>query len=397
MKIIDQWNENTKEYLKSLNGLYIYGAGYWGRLITKFCVLNDISVSAIVVYDTNNNINEIYRIPVETHADISERNTPIIVAVDKNLGDEVTDMLIAEGWLNIIRATEEPKGYEGYNYNLTLSKEWYEEEDKLQFWINTRQILDFDDPKTFNEKIQWIKLRGYTKDMTRLADKYLVREWIKEKIGEEYLIPLLGVWDSFDEIDFDNLPNEFALKCNHGSGYNYIVTDKEKIDKDELREKFNKWMNENFAYYSLEMQYEQISPKIIAEKVIYQSKGSSLVDYKFHCFNGKPEFVQIIEDRDLINHTATQAMYDMDGEILSWCFDDYELVPHTQDNDSLQSMARLARKLSERFKYVRVDFYDTEEGIKFGEMTFTPGNGMYKYITNYTEGIDYQIGKKITL
>ena len=126
-----------------------------------------------------------------------------------------------------------------------------------------------------------------------MADKYLVRDWVKEKIGEEYLIPLLGVWDTFDDIDFDKLPNQFVLKANHGSGWNIIVRDKNVFDKEEAKRKFNNWMSSNFAFrFSLQLHYRDIIPKIIAEQ--YKSNRGDLFDYKFLCFDGKVEYIWVI-------------------------------------------------------------------------------------------------------
>ena len=135
-----------------------------------------------------------------------------------------------------------------YSYYYTLPEACYENELKQWFRKWTSETLDLENPKTFNEKIQWLKLYDSTSIKTKLADKYLVREWVAERIGEEYLIPLLGVWDSFDEIDFDALPDQFVLKANHGSGYNYIVEDKAKFCIEDARKKFERWIREEFSF-----------------------------------------------------------------------------------------------------------------------------------------------------
>ena len=161
-----------------------------------------------------------------------------------------------------------------YDYYRSLDPSQYEEELKDWYKRRTKKELDLENPKTFNEKIQWLKLYDSTPIKTKLADKYLVREWVKEKIGEEYLVPLLGVWDKFDDIDFDKLPDKFVLKCNHGCGWNLIVTDKSKIDKVEAKKKFDKWMNTNFAFCNgLELHYKNIQPKIIAEEYLENNGG----------------------------------------------------------------------------------------------------------------------------
>ncbi len=235
--------------------------------------------------------------------------------------------------------------------------------------------LDFRHPVKFSEKIQWIKLYDNSALKTRLADKYQVREWIKDKIGERYLIPLLGVWDRPEEIDYDSLPEQFVIKCNHGSAYIYVVKDKKKMDKYKIRHLLQEWMNTEFAYKSLELHYRGIPRKILAEQYIQQQDGG-LTDYKFHCFGGRPLAVQLVGDRDFKGHTAREIFMD-----LSW-----NPMPCTYTNaryeegklkkpSTFEEMVRIAEILSEGFKYVRVDLYSVDGKVLFGEMTFTPTSG----------------------
>lgn len=235
--------------------------------------------------------------------------------------------------------------------------------------------LDLMHPVKFSEKIQWIKLNDNSALKTRLADKYQVREWIKDKIGERYLIPLLGVWDRPEEIDYDRLPEQFVIKCNHGSAYIYVVKDKKKMDKYEIRHSLQEWMNTEFAYKSLELHYRGIPRKILAEQYIQQQDGG-LTDYKFHCFGGRPLAVQLVGDRDFKGHTAREIFMD-----LSW-----NPMPCTYTNaryeegklkkpSTFEEMVRIAEILSEGFKYVRVDLYSVDGKVLFGEMTFTPTSG----------------------
>ena len=185
-----------------------------------------------------------------------------------------------------------------------ILKQWYKK--------RTGKNLNLENPKTFNEKIQWLKLYDNSPLKTKLADKYLVREWIEEQIGSEYLIPLLGVWNNFDEIDFDKLPEKFVLKANHGSHWNIIVKDKSKLDKSKAKKKFDKWMARDYAFKAgLELQYRGIKPKIIAEKFIEDTNGE-LNDYKIMCFNGEPKFVWVDCGR-YSNHTKN--IYDLDWNL----------------------------------------------------------------------------------
>ena len=264
-----------------------------------------------------------------------------------------------------------------YNYYSTLPPRKYPKELALWYKLVMGEDLDLRNPRTFNEKIQWLKLYDATQLKTRLADKYLVREWVKEKIGEEYLVPLLGVWDSFEEIDFDKLPNQFALKANHGSGWNIIVKDKSKFDREDARKKFDSWMKLNFAFYAgFELQYMNIPPKIIAEK--YNENVEGLKDYRFYCFNGKPMQVWVDIFSGTPNHL--RSVYDMEWNLLplkcTW--------PHggellREKPETFEKMKEFAELLSQDFAFVRVDFFDVDGKLYMGEMTFTPMSGLGKF------------------
>ena len=253
-----------------------------------------------------------------------------------------------------------------------LLKKWYK--------LKTCEDLNLDDPQTFNEKIQWLKLYDSTPLKTRLADKYLVRDWIIEKIGDEYLVPLLGVWDKFDDIDFDALPNQFALKCNHGSNMNVIVKDKSLMDINKTKEKFDSWMKINYALTSgLELHYKNIHPKIMAEKYIEQL-DNDLIDYKIHVFNGIPKIIHIIGNRNLEIHKAKECFLTTDWiprELMYHTYDSYKNIPEKPGN--LNELLEIAEILGKGFSYVRVDLYDLSGKIMFGEMTFTPASGVGKW------------------
>ena len=250
----------------------------------------------------------------------------------------------------------------------TALKDWY--------FDKTGEHLDLENPKTFNEKIQWLKLYDSTPLKTRLADKYLVRDWVKEKIGEEYLIPLLGVWDKFDEIDFDKLPNQFVLKCNHGCGYNIVVKDKSKLDLKDAKNKINTWLKEDFAYRNgFELHYSAIPRKIIAEKYI-QEVDTCAIDYKFICFDGNP-YLCWVTNKHLEVHK--RSFY----KLPEWKLQDIELKDGGAILDkegvakpkNLSSMLEICKTLSKGFPVVRVDLYLVKDKISFGEMTFTSASG----------------------
>ena len=255
-----------------------------------------------------------------------------------------------------------------------LPPEKYEEALKQWYKRATGKTLDLQHPRTYSEKLQWLKLYDSTPLKARLADKYLVREWVKEKIGEEYLVPLLGVWNAFDEIDFEKLPDQFVLKATHGSGWNIIVRDKSKLKKRAARRKFKKWLNTNYAFVNgFELHYMNIQPRIIAEAYM-QTKDEDLYDYKIFCFGGKAEGILFVSDRA---NKLTKIFCDLHPngqEDTSACFlKDAALISPEQ----LDLMVHLSEKLSEGFSHVRVDFYILEDGsVKFGEMTFSPVSGL---------------------
>ena len=270
----------------------------------------------------------------------------------------------------------------------------YQEYLKDWFYFTTGKMLNLENPQTFNEKIQWLKLYDSTPLKTKLADKYLVRDWVKEKIGEDYLIPLLGVWKNFDDIDFDKLPEKFVLKANHGSSWNIIVTDKNKFDKKLAKRKIKKWLNTNYALLGgLELHYKNIKPLIIAEEYIEADDGD-LKDYKFLCFNGEVKYVWVDKDR-YKNHKRN--LYD-----INW-----NLVPekisekHVYDNFSpcakpynFEKMLKFANIMSKGFPFVRVDFYENDNKLYFGEMTFTSASGTHIFTPDI---FNFKLGELIDL
>ncbi len=241
------------------------------------------------------------------------------------------------------------------------------------YHYNHNKLLHIHNPRTFNEKIQWLKLYDSTPIKTRLADKYLVREWVKEKIGEQYLIPLLGVYDKFEDIDFDKLPNQFVIKCNHGSGWNIIVKDKLKLDLQETKEKLDKWLSENFAFkYGYELHYRDIQPKIIIEQYV-TNDNQNLYDYKFWCFNGEVKYMQF---RDDFSTNLKMVFYDLNWNKQSFYYDHPLYEQELKKPDNFDEMVKIARKCCQNFAFVCVDLYRLNDGtIKFGEMTFTRSSG----------------------
>ena len=260
-----------------------------------------------------------------------------------------------------------------------LKKVSHEERIKLisvQYENSHGYKINWENPTLYTEKMQWEKL--YNKDplKTTLSDKYLVREWVKEKVGEEYLIPLIGVWDKFSDVPFKSLPNKFVLKTNHGTGTNIIVPDKSKCNWGDARRKVNDWMKMDFAYNNLfEMHYSQIERKIIVEEYVETGTGD-LQDYKFLCFGGVPKFCWV----DMGRYTKhTRTVFDMNWKKQPWT-QGYKTVDNIPKPKNFEKMVEIVTKLCEGFAQVRVDLYNVNGKIYFGEMTFTSTSGFDRII-----------------
>lgn len=288
--------------------------------------------------------------------------------------------------------TMKPK--ELYNYYKTLNPSSYPEELKRLYKLYTNQELNLNSPQSFNEKIQWLKLYDSTPIKTKLADKYLVREWIAEKIGEEYLIPLIGAYDKFSEIKFSELPNQFVIKCNHGSGWNIVVKDKNKLNPKEAAKKINKWMGLNFAFHAgFELQYKNMHPKIIIEE-FQTNNGEALHDYKFWCFNGEVKYMQYCTD--CCSETDFKmAFYDKEWNKQAFYYNHPLYEKELKCPPNYQKMIEIAKKLCQGFSFVCVDLYLLNNGdIKFGEMTFTRSSGFAQW---NDEKYNQLLGEMITL
>lgn len=257
---------------------------------------------------------------------------------------------------------------EDYEDNL---KKWYKKE--------TGDLLDLKNPLSFNEKIQWLKLYDSTPLKTQLADKYLVREWVSEKIGEEYLIPLLGVWDNANEISFETLPDEFILKTNHGSGWNLLIKDRKNINEKKIKKTLNNWLSYNYGYKKgMELHYRAIEPKIMAETLVREfTEEEGLRDYGFFCFSGEIKFIT-----SNIPHEGLwkKGTYTLEWEKAPFSIGKYYIEEEEKEPKNFKLMCQLAKTLSEGFSFVRVDLYNINGKILFGEMTFTPASGINKLI-----------------
>lgn len=238
----------------------------------------------------------------------------------------------------------------------------------------TGKTLNLKDPKEFNEKLQWMKLYFKPPILTKLACKYNVRSYVEAKIGKQYLNELYGVYDDASKIDFNALPKQFILKGVHGSGLNLIVSNKEDLNIDEAKSKMAKWLKyDQYKKIGYEWAYKDIKPLIICEKFLEQEGHSSLIDYKFYCFDGKPKFASIHMDRA---NGVKKVFYDVDFNKLPFTTSSIEKMNtyNVDKPENLSEMVSLAEKLADNLPFVRVDFYSIKDKIIFGEMTFYPAD-----------------------
>ena len=234
-------------------------------------------------------------------------------------------------------------------------------------------FLNLSNPKSFNEKINWLKLHHRFESGPILADKIAVRDFVKNKIGENYLIPLIETYENANKINFEKLPDSFALKTNHGSGWNIICKNKSELNREESVKKMNKWLGLNSYYLSHEWQYKLIKPQLICEELL----EFEINDYKFFCFDGEPKFIQVDIDR-FSNHT--RSFYNLEWEKQPFGIN-YPLGQKQIDKpEKLVEMLSVSRKLSKNLKFARIDLYEHNNKVYFGEITLHPGGGFEPFL-----------------
>lgn len=248
---------------------------------------------------------------------------------------------------------------------------------KLKFYSCIGKRLNLENPKTYNEKLQWLKLYNRKPEYTMMVDKYLVREYVKEKLGEEYLIPMLGVWDCPDEIDFDALPDKFVLKCNHNSGRGmYICKDKSKMDVEKVRAGLEDGLRQDYFMQSREWPYKNVKRKIVAEQFMEDKKTAELRDYKFFVFDGEVKALFIATDRQTPGVETKFDFFDENFNHLPIINEhpNAEIMP--EKPLQFEEMKRLASILGDGMPHVRIDFYEVNGRIYFGEITFFQNSGL---------------------
>jgi len=251
--------------------------------------------------------------------------------------------------------------------------------------------LNLKNPKTLNEKLQWKKFNDKKENYIVCSDKFMVRDVISKEMGNNFLIPLLFETINPDNIPFDDLGENYIIKSNHGSGQNIIIKDKNSINKNITIKECKKWLKINYYHIGKEWQYKNIKPRIIIEKLLMDKNGEVPDDYKFHCFNGKVEFIQVDTGR-FSNHK--RSFFNIDWKLLpfTWCGTkngnpSYLINNNISKPDLLKEMIGFAQKLSKNFNYVRVDLYSLDNKIYFGELTFTHGSGFESFFPNKYDAI----------
>lgn len=364
------------ENARKASEVIIVGAGNRGReLLTRLQENNIFFVKAFFDNATEKIGKSISGVEIKKPYKVEEKKVLYIIAIDSiQIRSQLQEQLEELG----IDSTQIAMYYvRDYAYMSTLNEKFYPQELQEMYYERFGRKINWQNPVTYTEKINWEKLNDRDERRTRLADKLLVKDWIREQIGEKYLTKLYGVWDNVDDIDFDNLPTAFALKLNNGSGRNIIVKDKAQMNREEVCCKLNSWMKEKYGFMTLELHYNNIVPKIICEEYL-DGLAESVYDYNIYCFHGEPKYIYCIKECHRPGGKA--AFYTKEWEKMSISYGyprDDTLAPRPE---KLEEMLELSRKLSKDFKHVRVDWYNLPDGrVLFSEMTFTSWAGLEKW------------------
>ena len=263
---------------------------------------------------------------------------------------------------------------------------------KLYSRVILKKKVDLKNPETFNEKIQWLKIHDFPNNplVIKGADKYAVRKYVKGKGLGNILVPMIGVWKKASEIEWDKLPKQFVLKCNHGCAYNILCDNKEFFDREAAIKKLNKWMKEDFGAYNIELHYSKIKPHFIIGEKILEKK---IIDYKFFCFNGTPKYIYV--SSDLAHDRQAQiGFFYLDGTKMPLIRDDYAPMDIEELPSFFENMKNDAIVLCQDFPFVRVDFFIANNTYYFAELTFTPSAGMMPF---NPEKYDLEWGKMLDI
>ncbi len=253
--------------------------------------------------------------------------------------------------------------------------------------------LNLDNPRTFNEKMQWLKIHDRKDIYSTMVDKCLAKDYVSKKIGNDVIIPSLCIWDDVKDVDFDKLPNQFVIKCNHNSGLGMcICTDKTKANKQQIKINLSKGLRQDYYLKGREWPYKNIRRRILAEKYMVDESKKELKDYKVFCFNGKPEFIQVDFGRFSVHE---RKVYSTKWECLGFS----SLYPPNTSREidrptCLRRMLEISEELSKGIPFIRVDMYVIDNRVYFGEMTLYHGSGFEPF---YPDGWDLKLGDLLDL
>lgn len=367
------------EYLKGyecemkLERIIMFGAGTVGVVTAYMLMFAGIKVVTCFDNGIEKQGKKIWECILCQRPVMIEAEMPIVIAVlNENAKWEIEKQCRELGYVHILYVdTEKLKN----QASLLPDKNFLE----LTYYVGTNgKILNLNSPKTFNEKIQWLKLYDRNPEYTKMVDKYKVKEYVAEHIGEKYIIPTLGVWERFEDINFDKLPEQFVLKCTHDSGSVSIIRDKYNFDYDAVREKYTHALQKNYYDAGREWPYKNVRPRIIAEELLQREDGCEIVDYKFMCFGGEVRCIFICTNR-FEKSGLRVTFYDTNWRKMP--FERHypsESVPFEKPK-SFNEMRMIAEKLSKGIPFVRIDFYEINERPLVGEITFYPGGGYEQF------------------
>lgn len=273
--------------------------------------------------------------------------------------------------------------------NYMSDRKFIEKEYYYKFGV----IPNLDEPLTFNEKIQWLKINDRRESYALMVDKFEAKEYVAKKIGKEYIIPTIGIYEKFNDIDFDKLPDRFVIKCTHDSGGIVICRNKDNFNIELARKTINKYLRRRYYYIHREWPYKNVRPRIIVEKYIENKNSEPLVDYKLFCFNGSPEIILVCSER-FSNDGLKETWFSGNWELLPIIEGGHNIDPTVKKPLKLEEMKKLAGIIAKDMTFLRVDFYEIDGRILFGELTFSPCAGYERFSP---ESWDRRLGDMIDL
>lgn len=376
--MLDYINDRQEGFeINEGDSVYIFGAGMYGLILSHFLKRDNVKVLNFFDNDYSKNGKLFFDGIKCFNPCINDISKACIVAAKS---DKTIESLMKQA---------HSIGYHKVcSINVDLIAEMYNQlEDidflKIQFAQRCGYCLDLKNPKTYNEKIQWLKLYDHNPLFTGLVDKYEAKKYVMAKIGKEHIIPTYGIWNKWEDIDFQSLPNQFVLKCTHDSGSVIICNDKKNFDFAYAKKCIKRSLDYNHYKTFREWAYKDIPHRIIAEQYIKDSAMSDLMDYKFFCFNGHVEMIEVDFDR-FINHKRNlyTKNWELINETINYPNDENKVLTRPRE---LNKMIEIAGKLSAGIRHVRVDLYLANDNIYFGELTFYHGAGYEKFSSKELE------------